>query len=129
MTCRLCFKRQLSRSGLKNLNLSQCHIGHEESERSGWSHLEKAVVSPPRPVGVLGHPVGRVVVVVITHQHNSMVKLHLGILARPVHCLHIAEILEEGVEICNSRCGEWYDSNTNVFIIQKLLLVWQHLAK
>jgi hypothetical protein len=31
-----------------------------------------------------------------------MVKHWLGILARPVYCLHIAEILEEGVEIYNS---------------------------
>jgi hypothetical protein len=85
-----------------NMTLSQCK-GLGKSERS-WSHLEEAVVSPLWPVGVLGHPVGRVMVVVITHQHNSMVKLHLGIVARPVHRLRIAVVLEEGLKIYNSTC-------------------------
>jgi hypothetical protein len=55
------------------------------------------------------------VVVVITHQHNSMVILHSGILARHVYCLHIrAVLLEEGVEICNSKCDELCNSNMSL---------------
>jgi hypothetical protein len=87
-------------------------------ERSGWSHLEEAVISPPRPVGVLGHPIRRVMVVVITHQHNSMVKHWLGILSRPVYCLHTAEILEEVVEIYNStQCSKgWFSMSASVIL-------------
>jgi hypothetical protein len=39
-------------------------------------------------------------VVVVAHQHHSMAKLQLGIPARPVHCLHIAEVVKKGIEIC-----------------------------
>jgi hypothetical protein len=102
------------------MNLSQC-TDHGKSERS-WSHLEEAIVPPSRSVRILGHPVRRVVVVVITHQHNSMVVDHPGILARPVHCFRIAVLLEEGLKIYNSTCRKGRYSMSASAIL-KLLLV------
>jgi hypothetical protein len=70
--------------------------------RASQAHLEQPIVSPCWPVGVLGNPVGRVVVVVVAHKHHSMAKLTLGVFARPVYRLCITVVAEEGTEICSS---------------------------
>jgi hypothetical protein len=91
------------------------------------SHLEQPIVCPCWPVGVLGNPVGRVVVVVVAHKHHCMAKLILGIPTRPIYCSCVARFVEEGTEICSSMsCHVRQHMSQTPAKLLLMMIMWQH---